>query len=145
MQLLKLKPVVKRVYVAKKPETKFHDAIHKNLPKYVYRMKNNNPYIGGIPDCWYSYNRDMWIEYKWMPRDRVRGTVSVVKMFQPLQESWIRSRHEEGRTVAVIVGCPSGGVVFPGVTWEEELTASEFNSRVQSRTQLAEWILTQVT
>lgn len=131
--------------MSQKPETKFYSAIHRKIPKAVYRMKNNNPYLGGVPDCYYSGNiADMWIEYKWLPRVPKRGSVAPTKLLSDLQIDWLRGRHKEGRSVAVVIGCPTGGVVLDGLTWEKELSASEFVARVQSQAQLAEWITTRV-
>lgn len=128
-----------------KPETKFYTAIHRKIPKVVYRMKNNNPYIGGIPDCWYSGNlSDLWVEYKWIPRIPKRGSVKPADKLSALQLDWLKDRYGEGRPVAVIVGCPVGGVVFEDLTWVEELSANEFLARVQSQAQLAEWITARV-
>lgn len=131
--------------MASKPETTLYGYIHKHLPREVYRMKNNNPFVGGIPDCWYSGNvHDLWIEYKWLPRVPQRGVVSPTKLLSDLQAKWLRERHNEGRKVAVVIGCPSGGVALAGLTWEVDIPAKEFVSQVQSRLALADWITGQV-
>lgn len=132
-----------------KPETRFYTNIHTHLKKmspFVYSMKNNNPYVGGIPDCWYSGNADdMWIEYKWLATDPVRKVVKPMELLSDLQQTWIRDRHVEGRNVMVIIGCPSGGVMLPGITWEREFTSAEFMALVKSRKDLAGLIHRQVT
>ena len=49
------------------PENNFISSVHKHLPMKLYRMKNNNPYNGGIADVWYSGSKaDLWIEYKFV-------------------------------------------------------------------------------
>lgn len=108
-------------------------------------MKNNNPFIGGIPDVWYSGNlSDLWVEMKWLPRTPQRGTVSPAKLLSELQAKWLRERHNEGRSVAVMIGCPAGGVALPGITWEDDIPAKEFVERALPRNVLAQWICAQV-
>lgn len=128
--------------MASKPETQFYTVVHKHLPDSVYRMKTHNPYMGGIPDVWYSARGgdDLWVEYKYLPRNPARTVVSPLKLLLSLQADWLRERHIEGRSVGVIIGCPAGGVALPGLTWEHDLPAKEFMSRVKTRKELAEWI-----
>lgn len=129
-----------------KAETTFYAGVNKHLPRHIYRVKMNNPYVGGIPDCWYSGNSgDLWIEYKWIPRVPQRGVVSPLKLLSPLQAKWLTERHAEGRSVGVIVGCPTGGVILHGITWQQELPAKQFNALVVSRLDLAQWIESQTT
>lgn len=83
------------------PETRFYRSIHKLLPPSVYRVKMSNPYVGGIPDCWYSGPAgDLWIEYKW-------GSNGL----SALQKDWIDKRRAEGRNVWLISGTKDGGWV----------------------------------
>ena len=128
--------------MASKPETTFIAAVHRHLPSTVYRMKNNNPFIGGIPDVWYSAKRDLWVEYKFLPRVPQRGVVSPVKLLSPLQVAWLNGRHEEGRAVKVVIGCPAGGIILHSPTeWQSEISAKEFISKLQDRKTIADWIL----
>ena len=133
--------------MAAKPETTFIAGVHKKLDKRVYHMKNNNAYTGGIPDVWYSgRGGDLWVEYKYLPRTpgpRSHG-VDPMKLLSPLQQAWLRGRRMENRNVAVIIGCPDGGVVLTDRTWELELTVKQFTSLIRSKEELAEWILEQV-
>ncbi len=128
-----------------KPETTFYTAVNKHLPREVYRVKMNNPYVGGIPDFWYSHAKDMWIEYKFIPRVPQRGAVVPTKLLSALQADWLRERHEEGRSVGVVIGCPTGGVVLPELTWESDLPAVEFTRQILPRKQVAEWILGRIS
>lgn len=133
--------------MAAKPETTFIAGVHKKLPKSVYHMKNNNTYVGGIADCWYSGSGgDLWVEYKYLPRTpgpRSHG-VDAMKLLSPLQQAWLRDRRMENRNVAVIIGCPDGGVVLTDRTWELELTVKQFTSLLRSKEALAEWVVEQV-
>lgn len=131
--------------MAAKPETTFIAAIHKRLDKSVYRMKNNNQYIGGIADCWYSAKRgDLWVEYKYIPNPPSRNGLDPMKLLSPLQQAWLRDRRMENRNVAVIIGCPAGGVVLVDRTWELELTTNQFTALLRSKEELARWIQEQV-
>jgi len=130
------------------PENTFIAAVHKYLPpmRELYHMKNHNVYNGGIADCWYSGTKaDLWIEYKFIVVPKRDGTlIDLVGGAKPalsaLQQDWLSERHAEGRNVGVIVGSKAGGVWYPGITWEEPLTALQFRTRLQSRAELGNFI-----
>lgn len=130
-----------------KAETTFIGGVHKHLPpgrKDPYHMKNSNTYTAGIFDCWYSGTADdLWIEYKFIVVPK-RGDTLIVPNLSELQLDWGRKRRKEGRNVAVIVGCKDGGVIFEDLEWESEITAAAFKVRVQSRKELADWIIKRV-
>ena len=85
--------------MAIKPENQFISGVHKHLPLDVYHMKTNNPYIAGIPDCYYSGpGGDLWIEYKFIPKLPTR--VPIVVNLSALQLHWLDSRHAAGPCVA---------------------------------------------
>lgn len=128
-----------------KPETTFINGLHKKLPRSVYHMKNNNPYTGGIPDCYYSgQSGDLWIEFKYLPTMPVRADVHPAKLLSALQMEWLNGRYAEGRNVAVIIGAPKGGVLLVDRAWEMSLSPQLFGSLIRSKDDLIEWILTQV-
>lgn len=128
--------------MAAKPETTFIDSVHKHLPVWLYRMKNHNEYNGGIADCWYSGERDLWVEYKFIAVPK-RGTTPIDLVggknpnLSALQQEWLRKRHNEGRNVWVIVGCKEGGVIYRGCKWESAVTTAGFRIHLQSRKDLA--------
>jgi hypothetical protein len=131
--------------MAVKPETTYIGRVHKHLPKHVYHMKNNNPYLGGVPDVWYSANKgDLWVEYKYVPKIPKSVPVRVPALLSKLQTEWLNARREEGRNVAVIVGCSAGGVLLKDGDWEGELSPSHFTALIQSNAELAAWIKEQV-
>jgi hypothetical protein len=108
-------------------------------------MKNNNQYTGGIPDVWYSgQSDDIWIEYKYLPKLPVRADVNPTKMLSALQTQWLNSRYDEGRNVAVIIGCPTGGVLLLDKSWNAEIPAKDFCALIKSTADLAEWITAKV-
>jgi hypothetical protein len=126
--------------VSRQPENTFIASVHKHLPRELYRIKNNNVYNSGQPDCWYSGPAgDLWIEYKFnvLPK---RSDTLVVPGLSELQKNWITSRHAEGRKVGVIIGCKEGGVWFPGTSWASPIIAERFRKMMNSRNTLAEII-----
>jgi len=131
--------------MASKPETRFYNSVHRYVPKQVYSMKNNNPFISGIADVWYSFDRTLWVEYKYLDTMPVKRDTNIEEAVSSLQADWLEGRHKQGRQVAVIVGCPKGGVIFPGLDWKCTLSADEFLSRVVSREAVAAWIFKQVS
>jgi hypothetical protein len=97
--------------VPAKPESNFIERVHGRLPKSIYREKMSNPYRSGTPDCWYSGQRDLWIEYKYAVLPKRPGTYIDFDV-SPLQRRWIESRRLEGRDVWLVVGCSVGGGIF---------------------------------
>lgn len=131
--------------MASKPETNFVTGVHKHLPpgrRDPYWMKNNNIYTSGIWDCWYSGDAgDLWVEYKFLERVPVRAPFAPA--LSELQLDWGRQRYHEGRTMAVIVGCKAGGVIFENLDWEQDITKADFERRLMTRAELAAWIIRQ--
>ena len=119
------------------PENTFIAGVHRHLPAELYRMKNHNQFNGGIADVWYSGNAaDLWIEYKYIVIPKRPNTLITIELSE-LQKNWLRSRHTEGRSVGVTVGCKEGGVYFDGVSWGSPITADYFRKAVTSRAALA--------
>lgn len=122
-----------------KPENQFITSIHKHLcpPSQLYRMKNHNAYVGGIPDVWYSGPKsDLWIEYKFIKSRNPRN--QVVPDLSKLQLRWITGRNRDGRSVWVVIGNPDGGVILTDVQeMQDGISAFEFLDRLKSRKELA--------
>lgn len=124
--------------MSSKPETTFIQSIHRHLPKEVYREKMANPYRGGTPDVWYSGNkRDLWVEYKFIPKLAVRVPNKIE--LSELQRLWLEARQAEGRNVAVIVGHPGGGIVLFS-PFPREIDTETILQNTLTRTRLADWI-----
>lgn len=130
-----------------KPETTFYTAVHKLLPKTVYREKMHNPYRGGTPDVWYSGNLDdLWIEYKYLKTVPKKAPVDVKKHLTPLQRQWLSARYEEGRNVAVVIGTPRGSFVYEGSSWKDaKPTAADFDQNSLSKREVADFIAQKTT
>jgi len=127
--------------MSEKPETVFERSVHNHLPVNLYRLKTHNPYISGPADMYYSgMAKAWWIEYKF-EKLPVRDSTMVQIDCSEIQLQWLRGRHNEGRNIAVIVGCKEGGVLFLNREWETPLVKAEFVKRMMTRKQLAEWIV----
>ena len=139
--------------MASKPESRFIARINAQLPlkkvsasakarkKYgieLHYEKMCNPFRGGTADSWYSGNfGDLWVEYKYLERLPLRARVAPQKLLSPLQLDWLGGRYDEGRNVAVVIGCPEGGVVLLDRAWERDIQTF----RPVSLPDLVNWIL----
>lgn len=122
-----------------KPENRFIQRVHKRIPQ-VYSEKTNNPFRGGTPDVFYTgTSGDLWVEYKYLPK--VPKSANVRAALSELQRLWLHRRYAEGRNVAVIIGCPEGGVILEAGMWELSLPPAEFKRRLLSVDGVADWIL----
>lgn len=120
-------------------ESAYTRSINKMLPKHVYRVKLNAPYTAGLPDTWYSSDKgDIWIEWKLVKTTPSRRlTIGLSE----LQKLWLNGRYDEGRSVAVLVGTPSGVLIVREKQWNEPLTEFTFHTKRET----AEWITNQVS
>ena len=131
--------------MAAKPETSFTRRITSRLPKSIYHMKNSNPYTAGVPDLWFSGNSgDLWVEMKYIETLPVSVPVRPTKLLTALQLDWLNRRYEEGRNVAVIIGCKTGGVILLDKLWQTDIAVDTFKTLIRSPADLAEWIRGQV-
>lgn len=129
-----------------KPENTFIAAVHRHLPPptELHREKMSNPYRGGTADVWYSGRvSDLWIEYKYITSAPKRAPLDPMELLSALQEQWLRGRFLEGRKVGVIIGSPKGGIVLTARAWESPVRVDQFQQMLQSRSDLARWIVTQ--
>jgi hypothetical protein len=122
----------------RKPENTFISGVHSYM-KDVYHEKMNNPFSSGTADVWYSGAKaDLWVEYKYIPL--IPKTAGIKPNLSERQRIWLLDRYVEGRRVAVVVGCPEGGVLYLppdfGVVYAPEV----FRQQLRSRKQLADWI-----
>ena len=132
--------------MASKPETNFTRRITKLLPDSIYHMKNNNMYVGGVPDLWLSGNKaDLWCEMKYIKPLPVSVPIRPAKLLSALQMEWLNSRYDQGRHIAVIIGCEAGGVILQNKEWEKDIPIERFKSILKSPRDLADWIKEQIT
>lgn len=131
--------------MASKPETTFYRAVNKLLPKTIHAEKMYNPLRGGTADFWYSgLKADLWVEYKWLPKLPVRVPIRMYEELSPLQMKWLNGRHEEGRTVWVVLGSPEGCWRYTHRTWEQDLSADLVRSTRFNKFDIAEYITSEV-
>lgn len=123
----------------RKPENTWITGMHKHLPSplELYRVKMANPYVGGLPDWFYSGCRaDLWCEYKYLPKLPVRARIAPA--LSALQLDWLTKRRAEGRHCLAAVGCKEGGVFYPDPhTWVDGLSPEQFCSALLSRAEFA--------
>ena len=69
----------------------------------------------------------------------VRADIAVT--CSPLQIAWLEGRAKEGRTVAVIIGCPDGGVILEIAAGVPHTIANaDFRAKLQTRAAIAAWV-----
>ncbi len=128
--------------MSRKPESTFIASVHRHLPPELHREKMCNPYSSGTADVWYSGNHaDLWVEYKFIPKIPVRDNTLIVPELSALQLEWLEGRHGEGRNVALIIGCPEGGVLYRNGGWRSPCQAGYFRKALKDRKTLADWIV----
>lgn len=124
--------------MAQKPETRFIQRINRLLPLKcgLHYEKMNNPYRRGTADSWYSgVDGDLWIEWKYLPT--LPKVIHPQKLLHPLQTAWLNGRFREGRNVAVVIGCPEGGVILEKEEWTKEIMKQDFLEQLKSATEIA--------
>ena len=125
-----------------KPETTFYTSVHRHLDPKLHREKMFNPYRGGTWDFWFSgKDADLWIEYKFVILPKLDSTL-IYSHLSDLQKDWGTKRLQEGRNVAVIIGCKEGGVILKNEDWMRPLTRAEFSQRLLNRASVAAHITT---
>lgn len=77
----------------------------------VYALKIQTMMNNGVPDCWYSGNKDdLWVEMKYISDKKLpkRDITVIQPMLSDLQRAWLDARYYEGRHVAVAIGSSIG-------------------------------------
>lgn len=123
-------------------------SIHRKLPKNLYIWKINDNYAGGVPDAYYSGNKnDLWLEYKYLKTIPKRNdtVIDFTKMLSPLQQKWLKERHNEGRNVGVVIGSEFGGLLLMGTEFTTSLSAAEFRIKSIGKDELVFRIIKMVT
>ena len=102
----------------------------------------HNAYRSGTADVWYSGSAgDMWVEYKYVPLVPARAPIRVRTLLSARQLQWLKHRHAEGRTVAVILGVSHYAWIYEGMTWEsDDVTAVQILKRGLDRKAVADYI-----
>jgi len=125
-----------------KPENRFIASINKLLPR-TYAEKMNNPWRAGTADVWYSGTRgDLWVEYKYI--ERIPRSAEILPDITPRQRRWLNNRFDDGRNVAVVLGLPTGGVIYRSKEWLTPLDHEALAKLVVPKDEIARWIFSEV-
>jgi len=92
-------------------ETGFINKINKSLSTNIYKWKINDPYHGGVPDCYYSGPAGMcFVEYKYKPKLPAKDTSKINFGLSKQQELWLTQQAANRVSVYVIAGCEDKAV-----------------------------------
>lgn len=96
-------------------EHAFIRSIHRHIPRSVYKLKIAMRFARGVPDAWYSGDQgDLWVEYKYIkPTPSKKRQIGL----SANQVKWLNDRFREGRSVAVVIGTPSGNAILTDLMW----------------------------
>jgi hypothetical protein len=128
-------------------EHSFIRAIHRLLPKHVYRWKINDNFAGGVADAYYSgVAGDLWIEYKFVSLPK-RDTSKVIFGASAQQIRWLCQRKQEGRRVYLVVGSDEGCLIVdePDVWRKNSVSAAYFRRNAVDRKVIVDLILSSTT
>jgi hypothetical protein len=86
-------------------EHNFISKIHSLLPKEVFRWKINDPYHGGVPDCFYSGPKGFcFMEYKYRDKKPVRATTLIKFNLTQQQRAWLHKQYNFGLPIYAAMG-----------------------------------------
>ena len=120
-----------------------HDRL-KRVDRSIYVWKINDNYQGGVADAYYSGDRDCWIEYKYLKSLPKRSDTLIKIDLSPLQQEWLRERHNQGRNVSVVIGSPDGAMILSGTSWNRSISTAEFLSSAVDKSEIVAYIREQV-
>jgi hypothetical protein len=110
-------------------EHSFINAIHRKLPQNIYKWKINDNFHGGVADAYYSgAGGDLWIEYKYISKPPKKLTTKIKTCLTDQQLYWLKSRQNEGRNVALIIGMAP----VAGDKIEKNLIITDLNETITS-------------
>jgi len=117
-------------------ESGFTRAVNDKLPESIYSLKLSERFSAGVPDCYYSGAKDLWIEYKFYSKALPK---QVKPKLSALQRKWLNDRYQQGRNVHVVVGSPTDCIIFSDKSWNHAKPKSDSVSRAE----LISWIIEQ--
>ena len=103
--------------MAKKPESRYIDKVHRQFDKYEYgrriRMQMGMGSPAGIPDMLYQGKRDLWIEYKYVP-DLTKIRKIPWNKLSSHQHDWIETflKLNSVNSIALIIGDEQSNGIF---------------------------------
>ena len=113
-------------------ESKFKQAVNTIVKKTssVYVWGISDKFTAGIPDCYYSGNKDLWVEFKY--GDKSYGLA-------PLQKVWIIAQHNRGRNTAVIHGYED----YANLYTVNDRGILAISATFSTKSEIAKWIISQ--
>lgn len=123
-------------------ESQYTAAINRKLRDSIYVWKIMNTMQNGIPDCWYSGDKnDLFAEFKYIKKIPKRNSTLIKPDLSRLQSKWLTDRYKEGRNVCVILGSPIGAYIYKNPSWmNSKITKCDL---ILNQKQVVEWILSQ--
>jgi len=110
-------------------EHKFIAKIHSLLNKEVFRWKINDPYHGGVPDCFYSGpNGFCFMEYKYKDKKPARQTTKIKFSLTEQQRAWLYKQHKFGIPVYAVLGIKNE-VLLTQDFYKKEFSIQEFEEK----------------
>ena len=88
-------------------ESAFRTAVLNKLPRAIHRQPMLAGMMGtaGTPDTYIDHKRDLWVEWKVLPReDHLPEVVPAKSMPTDIQRQWLDRRFATGGNAIVIVG-----------------------------------------
>jgi len=99
-------------------EHSFVKAIHRLLPKEIYKWKIHDKFTGGVPDAYYEGSKgSLWIEYKYVKTLPKREGTEVQLGLSALQQGWLARAVENKINAWVVVGNDNKCLVLQNKRW----------------------------
>ena len=130
-------------------ESQYTAALHKKLPKNIYKWKINDNFAGGVPDAFYRalstpIGLPLWVEYKFLKKLPERETTVIKPNLSHQQLIWLKQAVNSGEQALVIVGVESekrsrqtAGFIMMQSEWENGIQTQVARSRLRSMDELA--------
>jgi len=128
-------------------EHSYIKSIHKMLPTTLYKWKINDNFHGGVADAYYSGDAgDLWIEYKYVARPPKKSTTVIKTCLTDQQLHWLRTRQQEGRNVALVIGMQAPADMRSKdnlivIDFSQKVTTADFSSSAVDKRGVAEFIM----
>ena len=108
----------------------------------VYALKIQTMMNNGVPDCWYSGNKDdLGVEMKYILKLPKKLTTEIKINLSDLQYEWLTSRYVEKRNVAVAIGSGKGWYIATAPSlWGTPILQKDLT---KTRNEVIEWIIKQ--
>jgi hypothetical protein len=108
-------------------EHSFIKAIHRKLPKDIYRWKVSDRFTGGVPDCYYEGSKGaLWVEYKYLKSLPKKTSTLINPGVSKLQLAWLERAERNGVNTMLVAGYPCGSISRVVILPPEKSLTSDF-------------------